>query len=161
MNQPWIYMYSPSWSPLPPPSLPHPSGMTQRDGVEIEFIGTPLYSFLCIFSGCTGTVMASLSCCVGAHIVFGVQIFTLWCIQKKFENRGLKGKGILRRDFCMTKFPTSIGNREGWKIPQSICASLVAQTVKNMPAIQEIRVQSLGWGDPLEKRMATHSNILT
>ena len=29
MNQPWIYMYSPSWSPLPPPSLPDPSGSSQ------------------------------------------------------------------------------------------------------------------------------------
>ena len=39
-------------------------------------------------------------------------------------------------------------------------ASLMAQTVKNLPAIQEIRVQSLGWKDLLEKRMATHSSIL-
>ena len=39
-------------------------------------------------------------------------------------------------------------------------ASLVAQTVKNPPAMQETWVQSLGWGNPLEKRMATHSSIL-
>ena len=39
-------------------------------------------------------------------------------------------------------------------------ASLVAQTVKNLPAVQEIRVQSLGQEDPLEKRMAIHSSIL-
>ena len=39
-------------------------------------------------------------------------------------------------------------------------ASLVAQTVKNLPAIWEIRVQSLGQEDPLEKGMATHSSIL-
>ena len=38
--------------------------------------------------------------------------------------------------------------------------SLVAQTVKNMPAMQETRVQSLGQEDPLEKGMATHSSIL-
>ena len=37
---------------------------------------------------------------------------------------------------------------------------MVAQTVKNLPAIQEIRVQSLGGEDPLEKRMATYSTIL-
>ena len=37
---------------------------------------------------------------------------------------------------------------------------LVAQTVKNPPAIQETRVRSLGWGDPLEKGMATHSSIV-
>ena len=39
-------------------------------------------------------------------------------------------------------------------------ASLVAQMVRNLPAIQETQVQSLGWEDPLEKRMATHSTIL-
>ena len=32
--------------------------------------------------------------------------------------------------------------------------------VKNLPAMQEIRVPSLGWEDPLEKGMATHSSIL-
>ena len=36
----------------------------------------------------------------------------------------------------------------------------MAQTVKNMLAMLEIQVQSLGWGDPLEKGMATHSGIL-
>ena len=35
-----------------------------------------------------------------------------------------------------------------------------AQTVKNLPAMQETRVQSLGWEVPLEKGMATHSTIL-
>ena len=40
-------------------------------------------------------------------------------------------------------------------------ASLVAQLVKNLPAMRETRVQSLGWGDPLEKGKATHSSILT
>ena len=39
-------------------------------------------------------------------------------------------------------------------------ASLVTQTVKNLPAIQETWVQSLGWEDPLEKGTATHSTIL-
>ena len=39
-------------------------------------------------------------------------------------------------------------------------ASLVAQAVKNLPAVQEIWVQSLGWEDPLEKGMSTHSSIL-
>jgi len=39
-------------------------------------------------------------------------------------------------------------------------ASLVARLVKNMPAVQETPVQSLGQEDPLEKEMATHSSIL-
>ena len=40
------------------------------------------------------------------------------------------------------------------------CSFLVAQSVKNLPAVQETWVQSLGWEDPLEKEMATHSSIL-
>ena len=36
----------------------------------------------------------------------------------------------------------------------------MAQTVKNLPAMQETRVQSPGQEDPLEKEMATHSSIL-
>ena len=40
------------------------------------------------------------------------------------------------------------------------CASLVARTVKNLPAMKETWVWSLGLEDPLEKGMATHSNIL-
>ena len=39
-------------------------------------------------------------------------------------------------------------------------ASPVAQTVKNLPTMQGTRVQTLGWEDPLEKGMATHSSIL-
>ena len=36
----------------------------------------------------------------------------------------------------------------------------MARRVKNLPVTQETRVQVLGWEDPLEKGMATHSNIL-
>ena len=39
-------------------------------------------------------------------------------------------------------------------------ASLVAQSVKNLPAVQETRVRSLGQEDPLEKKTATQSSIL-
>ena len=38
--------------------------------------------------------------------------------------------------------------------------SLVAQRVKNLPAMQETQVQVLGWEDPLEEGMAIHSSIL-
>ena len=41
-----------------------------------------------------------------------------------------------------------------WLLP------LVAQTVKRLPKMWETWVQSLGWEDPLEKEMATHSSIL-
>ena len=36
----------------------------------------------------------------------------------------------------------------------------MAQLVKNLPEMQETQVQSLGWDDPLEKGMATHSSIV-
>ena len=39
-------------------------------------------------------------------------------------------------------------------------ASLLAQMVRNLPAMQETQVQSLGGKDPLEKGMATHSTLL-
>ena len=42
----------------------------------------------------------------------------------------------------------------------SFRASLVAQLVKNPPAMRETWVRSLGWEDPLEKGKATHSSIL-
>ena len=42
----------------------------------------------------------------------------------------------------------------------SVLASLVAQMVKNSPAMQETWVQSLSWEDSLEEDMATHSSIL-
>ena len=41
----------------------------------------------------------------------------------------------------------------------TVWASLVAQSVKNLPAVQETRVQFLGWEDPLEKEMATHPSM--
>ena len=39
-------------------------------------------------------------------------------------------------------------------------APLVSQTVNNLPAVQETQVRSLGWEDPLENVMATHSSVL-
>ena len=54
-----------------------------------------------------------------------------------------------------------ISTGEGISYPlQYSWASLVAQLVKNPPAMQKTWVQSLGWEDPLEKGKATHSSIL-
>ena len=50
---------------------------------------------------------------------------------------------------------------EGLDYPLQYCwASLVAQLVKNPPAMRETWARSLGWEDPLEKGKATHSSIL-
>ena len=55
-----------------------------------------------------------------------------------------------------------IGKRgcQGYIFSPAYVAFLVAQLVKNLPAMQETWVQSLGWEDPLEKGKATHSSIL-
>ena len=42
----------------------------------------------------------------------------------------------------------------------SFGVSFIAQLVKNLPAVRETQVRSLGWEDPLEKEMATHFSIL-
>ena len=55
--------------------------------------------------------------------------------------------------FCSVKNPLIIYSPYTW-------TSLVAQTVKNLPAMQEVRVQSSGQEDPLEKGVATPSSIL-
>ena len=68
---------------------------------------------------------------------------------------------------CNAGDPSSIPGlgrspREGIGYPlQYSWASLVAQLVKNPPAMQETWVRSLGWEDTLEKGMATHSSIRT
>ena len=45
-------------------------------------------------------------------------------------------------------------------LPNYEGASLIAQSVKSLPAVQDTQVQFLGQEDPLEKEMATHSSIL-
>ena len=56
---------------------------------------------------------------------------------------------------------------EYFKVHSPICfvshkarTSLVAQIVRNPPAVRETCIQSLGWEDPLEEGMATHSSVL-
>ena len=49
---------------------------------------------------------------------------------------------------------------EFWPVILNLGASSVTQVVKNLPAMQETQVQSLSQEDPLEKQMATHSNVL-
>ena len=47
-----------------------------------------------------------------------------------------------------------------WHQRLTAVLALVAQTVKCLPAMRETQVRSLGWEDPLEKEMATHSSTL-
>ena len=61
---------------------------------------------------------------------------------------------LVREEICM------LGYRGSVLFKQKMLASLVAQTVKNLPAIQKTQVGSLGQQDPLEKEMATEASIL-
>ena len=61
---------------------------------------------------------------------------------------------------CVCNFQIKMKNSRIWAQLITVRASLVAQSVKNLPAVQETQVQFLGWEDPLEKEMATHSSIL-
>ena len=47
-----------------------------------------------------------------------------------------------------------------WMLLAEFRASLMSQTVKNLPAMWETKVRCLGWEDPLEEGMATHSSVL-
>ena len=85
----------------------------------------------------------------------------------KFSScRGFPGSSTCKESTCNEGDPDSIpgsGRSPGEGIGylfQSSWASLVAQLVKNPPAMQETWVQSLVWEDPLEKGKATHSSIL-
>ena len=56
--------------------------------------------------------------------------------------------------------PGEIQFRFCFKVFQTCFAFLVAQMIKNLPAVQETQIQSLGQEDPLEKGITTHSSIL-
>ena len=58
---------------------------------------------------------------------------------------------------CLFYFSWNFPVSEFW---MTLGAFVMAQTVKHLPAMQETRVQSLGWEDPLEKEMAIHSSTL-
>ena len=79
---------------------------------------------------------------------------------------GFPGSSVDKESTCNAGDPGSIpglersaGEGVGYPLQYS-WASLVAQLVKNLPAIQETWARSLGWEDPLEKGKATRSSIL-
>ena len=79
---------------------------------------------------------------------------------------GFSGSSVGKEYTCNAGHPRSIpglGRSAGEEIgyPLQYCwASLVAQMVKNLPAMLETSVQFLGWEDPSEEGKATHSSIL-
>ena len=90
---------------------------------------------------------------------------TLWRVKRLLLIRGLPGSSAGKKSACND--PSSIpgserpaGEEIGYTLQYS-WASLVAQMVKNMPAVWETWSQSLDWEDPLEKGTATHSIFWT
>ena len=81
-------------------------------------------------------------------------------------HRGFPDSSVGKQSSCNAGDPSSIPNsgwsgQEGIRYPlQYSWASLVAQLLKNSPAMWETWVWSFDWKDPLEKGMATHSRIL-
>ena len=87
-------------------------------------------------------------------------------VQRALRQMGFPGSSVGKESACNARDPISIPGSErspgegiGYPVQYS-WTSLVAQLVKNPPAMRETWVQSLGWEDPLEKRKATHSSIL-
>ena len=82
------------------------------------------------------------------------------------QHEGFPGSSAGKESTCNTGNPGLIPGAgrspgEGLGYPlQYSWTSLVAQTVKKLPSTREIWVRSLGWDDPLEEGMATHSSIL-
>ena len=81
------------------------------------------------------------------------------------SNPGIEPESLMSPAWAGGFFTTSATPRKG--IAQGLLwlgmwpwASLIAQLVKNLPAMQDTSIQFLGWEDPLEKRMATHASIL-
>ena len=79
---------------------------------------------------------------------------------------GFPGSSAGKESICNAGDPSSIpgwgrspGEGIGYPLQHS-WTSLVIQTVKDLPAMLETWVLSLGWEDPLEENMATHSNTL-
>ena len=72
------------------------------------------------------------------------------CLFLWVSMRNVKGNLNIRCSMSQLKVPSFL----------NLTASLVTQVVKNLPAMQETWVRSLGWEDPLEKEMTTHSSIL-
>ena len=66
---------------------------------------------------------------------------------------GLPGKSVHVDLGAFTKYEPNRDTYTNW-------ATLVIQTIKNLPAVWETWVRSLGWEDPLEEDMATYSSIL-
>ena len=88
----------------------------------------------------------------------------IWrCIEYKSEDKTITDRGYMSGSGGKRSNSSSKKKKdcEAFSWPHSLNqASVVAQTVKRLPTMWETQVRSLGWEDPLEKEMATHSSAL-
>ena len=147
MNHPWVYMCSPSWTPHPPPSPSHPSGSSQctspehpvpciKPGLAIYFTYDNIHVSM-LFSQIISTVAFS-------HRVQKSVLYI--CVSFAISHIGSLSHILWQLGKCYG-FSHSLEHT-------------VTQVVKNLPTMQETLISSLGWEDPLEKGMASHSTIL-
>ena len=117
--------------------------------------------------------VAPLPLCLRAFWILGTMFLFAFCLHPVgFGSRGTQ-TSLPRFTGKLPDFPASLPMKQRLHscvrvITGTDClrilkvlASLVAQMVKNLPAMRETWVQSPGWEDPLEEGMATHSSILT
>ena len=78
-----------------------------------------------------------------------------WELDMEQQSGSKSGKEYTKAVYCHPAYLTYVRSTSC-----IMRASLVAQTVKCLPTMQETWVWSLGWEDPLEKEMATHSSTL-
>ena len=123
------------------------------------------YWYLCLSTNTTSLLLLS-TCAVLAYLSH-VQLFvTPWTVACQAPlSMGILQAKILKWMPCSP--PGDLSTQEFnqglplyRQIHYRLWASWVAQTVKNLPALQETQISSLSWKDPLEKGMATHSCIL-
>ena len=90
------------------------------------------------------------------------KVVSLTCLYPYFrtEDKYLANTARSPKHWRRSCFSWYIDSCSSWAKRTGISMSLMAQTVKNPTAKQKTRVQSLGWEDPLEEGMATHSSIL-
>ena len=103
-----------------------------------------------------------------------LSLFTFMHWRKKWQPTPVflpgesQGRGSLAAVYGVTQSRTRLKRLSGSSRREEKCrafliiptTSLVAQTIKHLPAMQETQVQSIGWEDLLEKEMATHSTVL-
>ena len=95
-----------------------------------------------------------------------MSVLTEGLYKLKIYIRGFPDSSVGKESTCNAGDPSSIpglGRSAGERIGQSLQSSwtsLVAQLVKNLPAMRVTWVRSLDWEDPLEEGMATHSRFL-